>query len=44
MHRYPMVVSAEVRASVRVGFSAFGGGTDKRGGASAWELSAPDLG
>lgn len=31
MHRYPMVVSADVRASVRVGFSAFGGGTDREG-------------
>lgn len=31
MHRYPMVVSADVRASVRVGFSAFRGGTDREG-------------
>lgn len=26
-----MVVSADVRASVRVGFTAFGGGTDREG-------------
>lgn len=31
MRRYPMVVSADVRASVRVGFTAFGGGTDREG-------------
>lgn len=31
MSRYPMVVSAVVRVSVRVGFSAFGGGTDREG-------------
>lgn len=31
MRCYPMVVSADVRASVRVGFTAFGGGTDEEG-------------
>lgn len=31
MSRYPMVVSADMRVSVRVGFSAFGGGTHKEG-------------
>lgn len=31
MRRYPMVVPVDVPASVRVGLTAFGGGTDREG-------------